>query len=162
MELAKKYSRAVICEKFIQGFDHRALVINYKFVAAALRTPAAITGDGKQTIQELIDIVNTDPRRGFGHEKVLTAIVVDTQTENILKDKGFTLDTVLPKGEELWLKPTANLSTGGTSTDLTDQVHPSNIVLFERIARIIGLDICGVDIMAPDLTRPLVENGGAV
>lgn len=162
MELAKKYSRAVICEKFIQGLDHRALVINYKFVAAALRTPAAVKGDGKHTIQELIDKVNSDPRRGFGHEKVLTSIVVDTQTENILKEKGFTLATVLPYGETLWLKPTANLSTGGTSTDLTDHVHPSNIILFERIARIIGLDICGVDVMAPDLTRPLKENGGAV
>lgn len=162
MAIAQKYSRAVICEKFITGLDHRALVINYKFVAAALRTPAAVTGDGKSSISELIDIVNSDPRRGFGHEKVLTNITVDTQTENILKAKELTLDSVLPKGETLWLKPTANLSTGGTSTDLTDQVHPSNIVLFERIARIIGLDICGVDVMAPDLTRPLTENGGAV
>jgi cyanophycin synthetase len=161
-EIAQKHSRAVICEKFITGFDHRALVINYKFVAAALRTPAAVTGDGKHTIQELIDIVNSDPRRGFGHEKVLTNIKVDIQTENILAEKNLTLETVLPKGEILWLKPTANLSTGGTSTDLTDQVHPSNIVLFERIARIIGLDICGVDVMAPDLTTPLNENGGAV
>lgn len=162
MVIAQKYSRAVICEKFITGLDHRALIINYKFVAAALRTPAAVTGDGKHTIQELIDIVNSDPRRGFGHEKVLTNITIDTQTENILKAKALTLESVLPKGESLWLKPTANLSTGGTSTDLTDQVHPSNIVLFERIARIIGLDICGVDVMAPDLTRPLIENGGAV
>jgi cyanophycin synthetase len=162
LEIAQKHSRAVICEKFITGFDHRALVINYKFVAAALRTPAAVTGDGKHTIQELINIVNSDPRRGFGHEKVLTNITVDKQTENILAEKNLTLETVLPAGENIWLKPTANLSTGGTSTDLTDQVHPSNIVLFERIARIIGLDICGVDVMAPDLTRPLTENGGAV
>ena len=162
MEIARKYSRAVICEKFITGYDHRALVINYKFVAAALRTPAAITGDGKHNIQELINIVNSDPRRGFGHEKVLTNISIDTQTENILEAKGLTLESVLRKGEELWLKPTANLSTGGTSTDLTDQVHPSNIILFERIARIIGLDICGIDIMAPDLTTPIAENGGAV
>lgn len=162
MERAKKYSRAVICEKFITGFDHRALVINYKFVAAALRTPAAVTGDGNSTIRELIDQVNSDPRRGFGHEKVLTHIVVDEQTQNILKAKELTLESVLPGGEVLWLKPTANLSTGGTSTDLTDQVHPSNIILFERIARIIGLDICGVDVMAPDLTTPLTENGGAI
>ena len=162
MTIAQKYSKAVICEKFITGFDHRALVINYKFVAAALRTPAAVTGDGQHTIQQLIGIVNSDPRRGFGHEKVLTNITVDTQTENILKAKELTLESVLPKGEVLWLKPTANLSTGGTSTDLTDQVHPSNIILFERIARIIGLDICGVDVMAPDLTTPLTENGGAV
>jgi cyanophycin synthetase len=162
MRIAQKYSRAVICEKFITGYDHRALVINYKFVAAALRTPASVTGDGQHTIQELIDIVNSDPRRGFGHEKVLTNITVDTQTENILEAKGLTLESILPAGEELWLKPTANLSTGGTSTDLTDHVHPSNIILFERIARIIGLDICGIDVMAPDLSTPIAENGGAV
>lgn len=162
LEAAKKYSRAVICEKFITGLDYRALMVNYKFVAAALRTPAAVTGDGKHTIQELIDIVNSDPRRGYGHEKVLTAIKVDGFTEDILKKKEYTLDTVIPAGEELWLKPTANLSTGGTATDVTDSVHPSNIIMFERIAQIIGLDICGVDVMATDLSIPLVESGAAV
>ncbi len=162
MAAAKKYSRAVICEKFITGRDHRVLVINYKFVAAALRTPAAVIGDGTHTIQQLIDIVNSDPRRGYGHEKVLTAIKVDDFTLNILKDKNLTLDSVLKKGEELWLKPTANLSTGGTATDVTDLVHPSNVMMAERIARIIGLDICGIDIMADDLTVPITENGGAV
>jgi cyanophycin synthetase len=159
---AKKYSKAVICERFIVGRDHRVLVINYKFVAAALRTPAAVIGDGKSTIQQLIDQVNSDPRRGYGHEKTLTSIKVDEVTENIFRDKNFTLDTVLEKDYELWLKPTANLSTGGTATDVTDTVHPSNIVMAERIARIIGLDICGIDIMAPDLRDPIAENGGAV
>lgn len=162
LQAAKKYSRGVICEKFIQGLDHRILVVNYKFVAAALRTPAAVTGDGKHTIQELIDITNMDPRRGYGHEKVLTSIKVDDFTMNMLHAKGYTLDTVLPKGEEQWLKPTANLSTGGTATDVTDHVHPANIFMAERIARIIGLDICGIDIMAPDLSTPVSENGGAV
>ncbi|MES2617853.1 MAG: cyanophycin synthetase [Bacteroidota bacterium] len=161
-EAAKKYSRSIIVEKFITGHDHRVLVINYKFVAAAKRTPASIVGDGKNTIQQLIDIVNSDPRRGYGHEKVLTAIKVDSFTETILIDKGLTLETVLPKGEELLLKPTANISTGGTATDITDIVHPSNIFMCERIARIIGLDICGIDIMAPDLSTPINENGGAV
>lgn len=159
---AKVYGRAVICEKFITGRDFRVLVINYKFVAAALRTPAAVTGDGKHTIKELIDIVNGDPRRGYGHEKVLTAIKVDSFTEDILTKRGYTLDTVLKDKEELWLKPTANLSTGGTATDVTDFVHPTNIFMCERIARIIGLNICGIDIMAPDLTEPIGENGGAV
>lgn len=159
---AKKYSKAVICERFIVGRDHRVLVINYKFVAAALRTPAAVIGDGKSTIQQLIDQVNTDPRRGYGHEKTLTSIKVDEFTDNILRDKNFTLETVLDNDYELWLKPTANLSTGGTATDVTDTVHPSNIVMAERIARIIGLDICGIDIMAPDLRDPIAENGGAV
>lgn len=159
---AKKYGRAVICEKFITGRDFRLLVINYKFVAAALRTPAAVIGDGKHTIQELIDIVNQDPRRGYGHEKVLTSIKVDDFTMDILNKKEYTLDTVLADKEELWLKPTANLSTGGTATDVTDFVHPTNVFMAERIARIIGLDICGIDIMAPDLSVPITENGGAI
>lgn len=159
---AKVYGRAVICEKFITGLDFRVLVINYKFVAAALRTPAAVIGDGKHTIKELIDIVNSDPRRGYGHEKVLTAIKIDSFTEDILTKKGYTLDTVLVDKEELWLKPTANLSTGGTATDVTDYVHPSNVFMCERIARIIGLNICGIDIMAHNLTEPISENGGAV
>lgn len=159
---AKKYSRAVICEKFITGRDFRVLVINYKFVAAALRTPASVIGDGKSTIQQLIDIVNSDPRRGYGHEKVLTSIKVDDFTNDILQKKGYTLETVIKKDEELWLKPTANLSTGGTATDVTDYVHPANIVMCERIARVIGLNICGIDIMATDLSTPIGENGGAV
>ncbi len=159
---AQQYSKAIICERFITGRDFRVLVVNYKFVAAALRTPAAVIGDGKSTIQQLIDKVNSDPRRGYGHEKVLTAIKIDDFTKNILDKKDFTLETVLPAGEELWLKPTANLSTGGTATDVTDFVHPTNIMMCERIARIIGLNICGIDIMADDLSTPIVENGGVV
>lgn len=162
LKAAKQYGRAVICEKFITGRDFRVLVINYKFVAAALRTPAAVIGDGKHTVKELIDIVNSDPRRGYGHEKVLTAIKIDDFTMDMLNKKGYTLDTVIADKEELWLKPTANLSTGGTATDVTDFVHPSNVFLAERIARVIGLDICGIDIMADDLSTPLAENGGAV
>jgi len=162
LEAAKKYSRGIICEKFITGRDFRVLVVNYKFVAAALRTPAAIKGNGKYTIQQLIDEVNSDPRRGYGHEKVLTAIKIDHFTMDILHKKGYTLETVLQENEELWLKPTANLSTGGTATDVTDFVHPSNIFMCERIARIIDLNICGIDIMAEDLSQPIEENGGAV
>ena len=162
LDAAQKYSRAVICEKFITGRDFRCLVVNYKFVAAALRTPAAVIGDGKSTVQELIDEVNKDPRRGYGHEKVLTSIKVDHFLMDMLAKKGYGLDTVIASGEELWLKPTANLSTGGTATDVTDYVHPSNIFMCERIARIIGLNICGIDIMAEDLTVPITENGGAV
>ncbi|RYF91433.1 MAG: cyanophycin synthetase, partial [Chitinophagaceae bacterium] len=162
MVIAQKYSRAVICEKFITGYDHRALVINYKFVAAALRTPAAVTGDGTSSIQQLIDKVNSDPRRGFGHEKVLTQITIDQFTQKMLDDVGYTLETVPAKGEMVFLKPTANLSTGGTSTDVTDEVHPANVFMFERIAKIIGLDICGIDIMVKDLRSPINEIGGAV
>lgn len=162
LEIAKKHSRSIICEKFITGHDFRLLVINYKFICAARRTPACVTGNGESTLQELIDEVNADPRRGFGHEKVLTQIKVDEVTEKILSDKEFTLESILPNNEILFLKPTANLSTGGTSTDVTEYVHPNNIFLAERIARIIGLDICGIDIMASDLSTPLEENGGAI
>lgn len=162
LEAAKKYGRGVIVERFITGLDHRVLVINYKFIAAAIRKPAAVTGDGKHTIQELIDITNLDPRRGFGHEKTLTSIKVDEFTLDMLQKNNMSLDSVLPAGEEFWLKPTANLSTGGTATDITDYVHPDNIFMCERIARIIGLDICGIDIMAESLSVPITENGGAI
>jgi cyanophycin synthetase len=162
LALAKRVSRGVIVEKFITGYDHRLLVVDYKFVAGAKRTPAMVTGDGKHSIRELIDITNADPRRGYGHEKVLTMIKVDDTTMTMIEEKGYTLDTVLREGEELHLKRTANLSTGGTSTDVTDVVHPFNVFMAERIARIIGLDICGIDIMTPDIRVPLHENGGAV
>ncbi len=159
---AQKYSRAVICEKFITGFDFRVLVINYKFICAALRTPASVVGNGKNTIQQLIDEVNKDPRRGYGHEKVLTQIKVDDFTGKMLNDAGYTLQTIPAADELVLLKPTANLSTGGTATDVTEEVHPANIFMCERIAKIVGLDICGIDIMASDLRTPLTENGGAV
>lgn len=159
---AKEVSTSVIVEKYISGFDYRLLVIDHKLVAAAKRSPAHVIGDGKLTVQALIDEVNKDPRRGYGHEKVLTQITVNELTMNIIKPKGYTLDTVLPEGEMLLLKDTANLSTGGTSEDVTDIVHPANIFLAERISKVIGLDICGIDIMTTDIRVPLEETGGAV
>ena len=159
---AKEYNRNVIVEKFIRGVDFRCLVINNKFICAALRTPASVKGDGKRSIQQLIEEVNQDPRRGYGHEKVLTQITIDSFTEKMLEEKEYTLETVPEKAELVLLKPTANLSTGGTSADVTDEVHPANIFMCERIAKIIGLDICGIDIMAPDLRTPVTENGGAI
>ncbi len=162
LEGAQKYGRSVIVERFITGYDFRVLVINHKFICAALRTPAAITGDGEHNIQWLIDETNKDPRRGYGHEKVLTQITVDDFTWKMLNDLGYTLETIPAKGEQVLLKPTANLSTGGTSTDVTDEVHPANIFMCERISKIIGLDICGIDIMATDLRTPVSENGGAI
>jgi cyanophycin synthetase len=159
---AQVYGRSIICERFITGFDFRILVINHKFICAALRTPASVTGDGVNTISWLVEETNKDPKRGYGHEKVLTQIKIDDFTHKMLQDKGYTLDSVPPAGELVLLKPTANLSTGGTSTDVTDEVHPVNIFLAERIAKIIDLDICGIDVMAPDLRTPLLENGGAV
>lgn len=159
---AQVYGRSVICERFITGFDFRVLVINNKFICAALRTPASVIGDGVHNIQWLVDETNKDPRRGYGHEKVLTSIKLDDFSKKMLDEKGYTLDTIPQKGELVLLKPTANLSTGGTSTDVTDEVHPANVFMCERISKIIGLDICGIDIMAPDLRVPITENGGAV
>ncbi|MBI3137979.1 MAG: cyanophycin synthetase [Sphingobacteriales bacterium] len=161
-DAAKQYSRSVIVERFITGYDFRCLVINYKFICAALRTPASVVGDGVHDIQWLIDEVNKDPRRGYGHEKVLTQITVDQFTQKMLDDANITLQHIPAAGERVLLKPTANLSTGGTSTDVTDEVHPANIFMFERIAKIIGLDICGIDVMATDLRTPVAENGGAI
>lgn len=159
---ARAYSNGVICEEFIAGMDYRVLIVNYKFVAAAQRTPASVKGDGLHTISQLIDIVNNDPRRGSDHEKVLTAIRADQATVHVLTKEGLTLESILPAGKELRLKPTANLSTGGTARDVTDTVHPDNIYLCERVARIIGLDICGIDIIAGDLATPIVQNGGKI
>lgn len=160
--IAKEISRAIIIEKYIVGDDYRLLVINNLLVAAAVRTPAHIVGDGKLNIQELVDEVNKDPRRGYGHEKELTQITINDLTKSIIKAKGYTLDTVIEKDERLILKDTANLSTGGTAKDVTDIVHPANVSMAERISKIIDLDICGIDIMTTDITKPLSETGGAV
>jgi cyanophycin synthetase len=159
---AKKVSNSVIVERFITGFDYRILVVNNKLVAAAKRTPAHVVGDGISTIQQLIDEVNKDPRRGYGHEKILTQIDVDAITNKILDEKGLTLDSVIEKGQILYVKDTANLSTGGTAEDVTDIVHPYNVFMAERIAKIVGLDICGIDIMTTDITEPLPDTRGAV
>ncbi|MBS1552026.1 MAG: cyanophycin synthetase [Bacteroidetes bacterium] len=161
-ESAKNYSRAVIVEKSLKGNDFRALVINNKLIAVAERTPAFIKGDGVSTVKQLIENVNTDPRRGYGHEKILTQITIDNMTERVLELKGYNLETVLKKDEICFLKSTANISTGGTAIDRTDEVHPDNIFLFERIARIIGLDIAGIDVVAPDVSTSILKNGGGV
>ncbi|RZJ39394.1 MAG: cyanophycin synthetase, partial [Chryseobacterium sp.] len=162
LEYAQIYSKKVIVEKYITGFDFRVLVINHKMVAAARRVPAHVVGDGELNIQALIDKENTDPRRGYGHENVLTEIDVDKDTNELLEKLNYTLETVPQKGEIVYLKSTANLSTGGTSIDVTDMIHPENVQMAERVSRIIGLDVCGIDIMAENLTQPLKESGGAI
>ena len=159
---AKEYSRFIIVEKQLIGADFRALVVNNRLIAVAERVPAHVIGDGKSTIQKLIDKTNSDPRRGYGHEKVLTQIDIDGQTMRCIRTKGKDLDSVLEKGEILDLKTTANISTGGTAIDRTDEVHPENVFLFERIARIIGLDVAGVDVIAPNVSEPLRDTGGGI
>lgn len=160
--IAKSESSEVIMEEFIPGFDYRLLVINYKLVAAAKRTPAMVIGDGISTITELVQQVNKEPDRGDGHEKTLTKITVDEITRNILTKKNLSLESVLPMGEILFLKNSANISTGGTSTDVTDSVHPYNIFLAERISRLLNLDICGIDIVASDINIPLSREVGGI
>lgn len=162
LDAAKEVSRSVIVEQYVQGDDYRLLVINHKLVAAAKRTPAHVIGNGKSTIKELIDNTNEDPRRGYGHEKILTQISINDMTLGLLKEKDYTLETVIAEGEFLKLKDTANLSTGGTAEDVTDIVHPFNVFMAERISRIIGLDICGIDIMTYDIDKPLNETGGVI
>lgn len=159
---AQNYGNRVIVEKYITGFDFRILVINHKMTAAARRVPAHIVGDGEMNIQHLIDKENLDPRRGYGHENVLTEILVDKDTNELLEKLHYTLESIPQKGEIVYLKSTANLSTGGTSIDVTDMVHPENITMCERISKIVGLDVCGIDIMAENLTQPLKESGGAI
>ncbi|MDX2270800.1 MAG: cyanophycin synthetase [Cyanobacteriota bacterium] len=161
-DAAKAFSPTVLVEKHVVGHDYRLLVINNKLRAVAKRIPAYVLGDGRSTIQELIDQINTDPRRGYGHENVLTQISVDDMTTRILERKGYTLDTVLPVGEHCTLKSTANLSTGGVAVDCTDIIHPYNIFIAERAAQIVGLDVAGIDLICPDITVPVNENGGAI
>ena len=161
-EKAKEYSRYVIVEQQLEGSDFRALVVNNRLIAVAERVPAHVVGDGKSTIQQLIDKTNADPRRGYGHEKVLTLIEVDGQTTRCVRSAGYTLESVLPNDEILYLKTTANISTGGTAIDRTDEVHPHNAFLFERIARIIGLDVAGIDVIAPNVSDRLSETGGGI
>ncbi len=159
---AKEYSRFVMVEKLLVGKDFRALVVNNRLIAVAERTPAHVVGNGKNTIREMVDEINSDSRRGYGHENVLTQIDIDPQSERLIAARGYTLETVLPEGEVLHLKTTANISTGGTAIDRTDEVHPENAFMFERIAKIVGLDVAGVDIIADNVSEPLRESGGGI
>ena len=159
---AQEISRSVIVESFITGHDHRMLVINGELVAVSKREPGKVVGDGTHTIEELIAIVNADPRRGIGHEKVLTQIQLDEQALGLLTKRGYTGASVPTKGEEVYLRLTANLSTGGTATDMTDVVHPDNAEMAVRAIKAVGLDIGGVDFLTPDITQSYKDVGGAI
>jgi cyanophycin synthetase len=163
-DLASKASktRSVIVEQFYQGNDHRVLVIDNKVVAVAERVPAHVTGNGKHTIEQLIELTNQDPRRGNGHDNVLTKIVVDQTSQAVLAKQGYSLDAVLPVNEIAYLRNTANLSTGGIAIDRTDEIHPENVWIAERVSKIIGLDIAGIDIVTSDIRRPLRETKGVI
>ncbi|MBZ8178951.1 cyanophycin synthetase [Oscillatoria salina] len=155
-------TRTVIVERYYQGSDHRVLVVSGKVVAVAKRVPAHVVGDGHLTIEELIEKTNRDPNRGEGHDNILTKITVDKMALSVLSRQGYSLDTVLPPKEVAYLRATANLSTGGVAIDLTDDIHPENVWLAERIAKIVGLDIAGIDIVTPDIAKPLRDVDGVV
>ncbi len=155
-------SRAVLVESYISGFDHRMLVVGNELVAVAKRVPGHVVGDGKQTIEQLIEEVNSDPRRGVGHEKVLTKLELDHQAQRLMESAGHTAETVLPKGEIFYLRDTANLSTGGTAIDLTDSVHPDNRDMAVRAIRAVGLDVGGVDFLTDDISKSYNSIGGGI
>ena len=159
---AQEISRSVIIESFVVGDDHRLLVVNGTLVAATRRTPGHVVGDGTRTIAQLVDVVNADPRRGVGHEKVLTRLALDVQAERLLATGGYDATTVPPKGEVVHLRSTANLSTGGTATDVTDIIHPDNIEMAVRAIAAIGLDVGGVDFLTTDIAESYRKHGGAI
>ncbi len=159
---AREHSRCVLLETYISGFDHRMLVINNELVAVSKRVPGHVVGDGERTIAQLVDKVNEDPRRGIGHEKVLTRLDLDAQAERLMGKAGHTADTVLPPGEVFYIRSTGNLSTGGTAIDVTDIVHPDNRDMAVRAAATVGLDVCGVDFLTPDISRSYKEIGGGI
>jgi cyanophycin synthetase len=152
----------VIVESFVTGRDYRCLIVGGRMQAIAERVPAHVVGDGEHTIVELVDITNADPRRGVGHEKVLTRIKVDAAATALVKEQGFEMDDVPPEGQMVKLALTGNMSTGGISVDRTFDAHPDNVEIAEEAARMIGLDVAGIDFICPDIASPVRETGGAI
>ena len=159
---AAEHSSSVIVETFLQGEDHRLLVVGGELIAATLRTPGQVVGDGVHTVRQLIDLVNQDPRRGIGHEKVMTRIELDAQAEGMLAKQGLNPDSVPAKDQAVPLRSTANLSTGGTATDVTDIIHPDNREMAVRAVTAIGLDVGGVDFLCPDISESYKTVGGGI
>jgi len=159
---AKEHSRSVIVETFMEGDDHRLLVVNGELVAATKRTPGHVVGNGVHTISQLVDVVNLDPRRGVGHEKVLTRLELDAQASMMMTRVGYTADSVPKDGETVYLRSTANLSTGGTATDVTDIIHPDNRDMAVRAIRAIGLDVGGVDFLITNIAESYRNIGGGI
>jgi cyanophycin synthetase len=161
-EEAARHGRRVIVEQQFQGRDHRILVVNGEVIAVAERVPAHVVGDGNHSITELVDEVNRDPRRGEGHENVMTRIRLDSHVRGVLAKADLRIDSVPGRGQVVYLCDTANLSTGGTAIDRTDDIHPDNAMIARRAARTIGLDIAGIDFIAPDISRSVHETGGGI
>jgi cyanophycin synthetase len=159
---AREISRSVIVESFLEGDDHRLLVVNGELVAATRRTPGHVVGDGVHSIAELVEIVNSDPRRGIGHEKVLTRIELDAQAQMMMAREGVDVTSVPAAGRVIYLRSTANLSTGGTATDVTDIIHPDNREMAVRAIRAIGLDVGGVDFLSTNIAESYKDIGGGI
>ncbi|MDO1559495.1 cyanophycin synthetase [Brevundimonas sp. 2R-24] len=159
---AQKISRRVVIEEQLPGRDHRILVVDGKVVAVAERVPPHVIGDGERTVRQLVDAVNADPRRGEGHECVLTRIKLDPAALELLSRQGLAPDDVPAQGREVLLKTAANLSAGGTAVDRTDEIHPHNAAIARRAALAMGLDVAGIDLLAPDITKSIRETGGGV
>jgi cyanophycin synthetase len=157
-----KHGKRVVVEEMLRGRDHRFLVVAGKVVAVAERVPAAVIGDGVHTVEQLVATVNEDPRRGVGHEAVMTRIVIDEHVRDQLARAGLTPQGVPQAGRRVELRATANLSTGGSAIDRTDVAHPDNIAIAEHAALVIGLDVAGIDFLAPDITRSVRETGGGI
>ncbi len=162
--VARDQSRrgVVVVESFVTGKDYRCLIIDGKVAAIAERVPASVVGDGTSTVEQLVETANADPRRGVGHEKVLTRIKVDDAAVALLREQGFELTDVPAEGAMVKLALTGNMSTGGISIDRTFEAHPENVEIAEEAARMIGLDIAGIDFICPDITEPVRETGGAI
>lgn len=163
-EVAKTESRNgyVLVENFLTGSDYRFLVVGGRMVAVAERVPAHVVGDGRHSVRALVDLTNADPRRGVGHEKVLTRITLDAVAEALVADQGLALDDVPAEGRRVMLTKTANMSTGGISIDRTYEAHPDNVEIAEEAARVVGLDVAGIDFIARDITDPVREAGGGI
>ncbi len=159
---AKEYSNDVLLQNFIEGHTYRLLTIDYKFVAATRIDPPIIKGDGKHTVEELIEHLNSNPQRGYGDKTPLTEMKIDKQTERIFKMENISLATVLEKDREIALKISPNLNLGGTSIDVTDVVHPDNIFAAERASEYLGLNVAGIDIIAKDIRQSIFETNGAI
>ncbi len=159
---AREHSRSVIVETYVGGDDHRLLVINGELIAATRRTPGHVVGDGTRSIAALVEIVNQDPRRGVGHEKVLTRLELDAQAELMMERVDYTAQSVPKDGEVVYLRSTANLSTGGTATDVTDIIHPDNRDMAVRAVRAIGLDVGGVDFISTNIAESYKRIGGGI
>jgi cyanophycin synthetase len=162
--VARSQSRggAVVVESYLVGNDYRCLVIGGVLRAVAQRVPAHVDGDGRHSITELVELTNADPRRGIGHEKVLTRIKIDDESISYAREQGFELSDVPPRAQRVYLKRTGNMSTGGISIDRTEEAHPDNVEIAELAARVVGLDIAGIDLICPDISQPVRETGGGI